>query len=182
MYVSQPTQGSVFGVPCQHSHARLWCTRLKDLFTVLFVSLGYSFESRPYSRTAGTEGSVVTRGLSINRCSRELRQLRRLDANQAEPCFLLLTHEDKKWLYELVSPRGEVQDLLIQWKIQCSLEKLSKFLCFFLSFIISGKLKFMLDLLIHQKLGIVLETLNQKLRCDVFCFERPFIRTGDYLL
>lgn len=64
----------------------------------------------------------------------------------------------------------------------CSLEKLSKFLCFFLSFIISGKLKFTLDLLIHQKLGIVLETLNQKLRCDVFCFERPFIRTGDYLL
>lgn len=117
MYVSQPTQGSVFGVPCQHSHARLWCARLKDLFTILFVSLGYSFESRPYSRAVGTEGSVVTRGLSINRCSRGLRQLRRLDANQAEPCFLLLTHEDKKWLYELVSPRGEVQDLLIQWKI-----------------------------------------------------------------
>lgn len=64
----------------------------------------------------------------------------------------------------------------------CSLEKLSKFLCVFLSFIISGKLKFMLDLLIQQKLGIVLETLNQKLRCDVFCFKRPFIRTGDYLL
>ena len=107
MYVSQPTQGSVFGVPCQHSHARLWCTRLKDLFTILFVSLGYSFESSPYSRAVGTEGSVVTRGLSINRCSRGLRQLRRLDANQAEPCFLLLTYEDKKWLYELVSPRGE---------------------------------------------------------------------------
>lgn len=117
MYVSQPTQGSVFRVPCQHSHARLWCTRLKDLFTILFVSLGYSFESRPYSRAVGTEGSVVIRGLSINRCSRGLRQLRRFDANQAEPCFLLLTHEDKKWLYELVSPRGEVQDLLIQWKI-----------------------------------------------------------------
>lgn len=103
MYVSQPTQGSLFGVPCQHSHARLWCTRLKDLFTILFVSLGYSFESRPYSRAVGTEGSVVTRGLSINRCSRGLRQLPRLDANQAEPCFLLLTHEDKKWLYELAN-------------------------------------------------------------------------------
>lgn len=65
MYVSKPTQlGSVFGVPCQHSHARLWCTRLKDLFTILFVSLGYSFESRPYSRAVGTEGSVVTRGLT----------------------------------------------------------------------------------------------------------------------
>lgn len=115
VYVSQPTQGSVFGVPCQHSHARLCCTRLKDLFTILFVSLGYSFESRPYSRALGTEGSVVTRGLSINRCSRGLRQLRRIDANQAEPCFLLLIHEDKKWLYELVSPRGELQDLLIQW-------------------------------------------------------------------
>ena len=117
VYVSQPTQGSVFGVPCQHSHARLCCTRLKDLFTILFVSLGYSFESRPYSRAFGTEGSVVTRGLSINRCSRGMRQLRRIDANQAEPCFLLLIHEDKKWLYELVSPRGEVQDLLIQWEI-----------------------------------------------------------------
>lgn len=115
VYVSQPTQGSVFGVPCQHSHARLCCTRLKDLFTILFVSLGYSFESRPYSRALGTEGSVVTRGLSINRCSRGLRQLRRIDANQAEPCFLLLIHEDKKWLYELVSPMGELQDLLIQW-------------------------------------------------------------------
>lgn len=172
MYVSQPTQGSVFGVPCQHSHARLWCTRLKDLFTILFVSLGYSFESRPYSRAVGTEGSVVTRGLSINRCSRGLRQLRRLDANQAEPCFLLLTHEDK----------GRSPGSPYSMEDTCSLEKLSKFLCFFLSFIISGKLKFMLDLLIHQKLGIVLETLNQKLRCDVFCFKRPFIRTGDYLL
>ena len=50
----------------------------------------------------------------------------------------------------------------------CSLEKLSKFLCFFLSFIISGKLKFMLDLLIHQKLGIVLETLNEN--CVVMFF------------
>lgn len=57
----------------------------KDLFTILFMSLGYSLESRPYSRALGTEGSVVTRGLSINRCSRGLRQLQRLDAVQAEP-------------------------------------------------------------------------------------------------
>lgn len=40
----------------------------------------------------------------------------------------------------------------------------------------------MLDLLIHQKLGIVLETLNENCVVMFFCFERLFIRTGDYLL
>ena len=40
--------------------------------------LGYCFEPRPYRRALGTEGSVMTIGLSMNGCSYSKKKKNRL--------------------------------------------------------------------------------------------------------
>jgi len=84
--------------------------------------LGCSLEPRPNSHALGTVGSVMTIGLTINRCSHSknqfnqreqdwlvqklgLRLLQRFDVIQAESPFLLLDQGDKRRLWSQVVTR-----------------------------------------------------------------------------
>ena len=107
------------------SLAWIWCTRerlcmnrVRSFMNMHSMLLGYSFETRPDSRALATAGSVMTIGLSTNRCLhskntvwREKTRLtsrrvwrRRPQRFDVKPPFLLLTHEHNR---RLCSQRGK---------------------------------------------------------------------------
>ena len=107
------------------SLAGVWCTRerlcmnrVKFFLNMHSMLLGYSFETRPDSRALATAGSVMTIGLSTNRCLhskkpvwREKTRLtsrrvwrRRPQRFDVKPPFLLLTQEHNR---RLCSQRGK---------------------------------------------------------------------------
>ena len=73
---------------------------------MLLHLLGYSFEPRPNSLALGTVGSVMTIGLSINRCSyttidwREVPEVRDASISFPKAAILLVSTKDHYPLVE----------------------------------------------------------------------------------